>query len=154
MILADDACKNITHFRIKSTTVTELTVDMLSKCVSTGLWEIFMENFCKAISIYITTDDDFCFLFIKKYIHLSHLSNMYSELPVGVCIWEKHVREFRIETYVTAYNVLFLKQWYLRSFSLNISSFDKSMHLIGGVWQKKIIRRFARFCLRKVVPSL
>jgi hypothetical protein len=37
MILADDACRNITNGRIKETVVMELTVDMWSKSVSTGL---------------------------------------------------------------------------------------------------------------------
>jgi len=57
MILADGACKNITNGRIKSTTVTELTVDMWSKSISTGLWELFMLSFGNAVSMYITTDD-------------------------------------------------------------------------------------------------
>jgi hypothetical protein len=76
MILADDGYKNITNGKIKSTAVTELTVDMWSKSVSTELWELFMVSFGKAVSIYITTDDDFCFVFIKKFISLSKLSNM------------------------------------------------------------------------------
>jgi hypothetical protein len=67
MILAGDACKNITNGRIKSTAIVELTIDMWSRCVSTGLWELFMVNFGKAVSIYITTVDDFCFLFIKDF---------------------------------------------------------------------------------------
>jgi len=46
----------------------------------------FMLSFDKAVSMYITTDDDFCFVFVKKFIRLSNLSNMYWELPVGVCI--------------------------------------------------------------------
>jgi hypothetical protein len=86
MILTDDACKNITNGRIKSTTVTELTVDMWSKSVSMGLWELFMLSFVKAVSIYITTDGDFCFLFVNKFISLLNLCNMYWELRVGVCI--------------------------------------------------------------------
>ena len=45
MILADSACKNITNGRFKSTTVTELTVDMWSTSVSTGLWELFYVKF-------------------------------------------------------------------------------------------------------------
>jgi hypothetical protein len=69
----------------------ELTVDMRSKSVSAGLWELLMVNFGKAVSIYITTDDDFCFLFIKKFIHLSNLSNVCLELPVGVCVQVNHV---------------------------------------------------------------
>jgi hypothetical protein len=42
-------------------------------------------------SIYITTDDDFGFLFMKKFIHSSNLSDMYSELPVGVYVQVKYV---------------------------------------------------------------
>jgi len=55
MIIADDACKNITNGRIKSTIIMELTVDMWFKSVSTGLWELFIVNFGKAVSIYTTT---------------------------------------------------------------------------------------------------
>jgi hypothetical protein len=42
-----------------------------------------MVSFGKAVSMYVTTDDNFCFLFIKKFITLSNLSNIYPELPVG-----------------------------------------------------------------------
>jgi len=65
MILADDAYKNINNGRMKSTAVVELTVDVWSKSFSTELWELFMVNFGKAVIICITTDDYFCFLFIK-----------------------------------------------------------------------------------------
>jgi len=74
-----------------STVVMELAVDMWAKSVSTGLWKLFMVNFGKAVIIYTTTNDDFCCLYIKKFICLSNLSNEYSELPVGVCIQVKHV---------------------------------------------------------------
>jgi hypothetical protein len=90
-IIADDACKNISSGRIKSTAFAELTGEMCSKSVSAGLWELFMVNFGKAVSIYITTDDDLCALFIKKFIGLSNLSNIHSELRVGVCIQVKHI---------------------------------------------------------------
>jgi hypothetical protein len=69
-----------------------------------------MVNFDKAVSIYITTDDDLCSLFIKKFVGLSNLSNIHLELPVGVCIQVKHVRECRMEMYVAACSVLFLNQ--------------------------------------------
>jgi hypothetical protein len=69
----------------------ELTFDMLSKIVSKELWELFMVNFGKTVSVYIITDGDFCSLFIKEFIGLSDLCNMYSELHVGVCIQVKHV---------------------------------------------------------------
>jgi hypothetical protein len=91
MIIADSACKNINIGRINSTAVAELTDEMWSKRVSTGLWELFIVNFGKVVSVYITTDDDLCSLFIKKFMGLSNLSNIHLELPVGVCIQVKHV---------------------------------------------------------------
>jgi hypothetical protein len=36
-----------------------------------------MVNFGKTFGIYITADDDFCFLFIKKFIRLSNFSNVF-----------------------------------------------------------------------------
>jgi hypothetical protein len=90
MILADGSCKNITNGRIKSTVVMKLTVNMWFQSVCRGLWELFMVNFGMAFSIYITADGDFCFLFMKKFICLSNLSNIHLELPVGVCIEVKH----------------------------------------------------------------
>ena len=68
MILADGSCKNITNGGIKLTVVMKLTVIMWSKSVSTGLWDLFIVNFGKAVSIYITTDDDLCFVY--KEIHM------------------------------------------------------------------------------------
>jgi len=58
----------MTNGRIQSTVVMKLTVNMWSKSVSFGLWELFMVNFGKAVSNYITTDDDLCFVY--KEIHM------------------------------------------------------------------------------------
>ena len=70
MILVEGSCKNNKNGRINSTVVMKLTVNLWSKIVSTGLWDLFMVNFGKAVGIYITTDDDLCFVYEENYIFI------------------------------------------------------------------------------------
>ena len=73
MILVDGSCKNNTNGRINSTVVMKLTVNMWSKIVSTVLWDLFMVNFGKAVSNYIITDDDLCFVYKEIYMFIKLL---------------------------------------------------------------------------------
>ena len=51
----------------------KLTVNMWSKIVSTGLWDLFIVNFGKAVSNYIITDGDLCFVYKEIYMFIKLL---------------------------------------------------------------------------------